>query len=193
MWENMKAVVGIVLIVGVIIGFVIGYGIPLLSQKEKSWHYVTSFIMATVNEDPENFRIANNYSDIHYSQENDLPNFTVTESFWKVTVETLPYYSVTVENVTSIVYYSDEPWATIQIWKDNAFTNNPFGSVTLLEPQYEYNAPTGYNNMYGIDFYTTYGTYTPVKTTQIFAEPGNYFVSLQMMIGCFNLTIEEYY
>jgi hypothetical protein len=189
----MKAKLGSVLIVGVIIGFVVGYAIPLLSQKgEKSWHYATSFILATVNDNPEDFKIANNYSDIHYSKESDFPNFTATESFWKITVETLPYYSINPENVTSIVYCSDDPYATIQIWKDRALTNNPFGSITLLEPHYQYNAPTGYANLYGFDFFTTYGTYTPVRVAQIFAGPGNYVVSLQMMIGCFNFTIEEY-
>ena len=190
--ENLKSALGIFLIVGVIIGFVIGYGIPILTQEQKSWHQVTSFILATANGDPEHFKVANTYPDIHYSRETDFPNFTVTESLWRITVETLPYYSITVENVISIVYYSGAYGDTIQIWKDRALTDNPFGSITLLDPHYQYNAPTGYASLFGVDFYTTYGDYVPVRAAQIFAGSGNYVVSLQMTLGCFNFTIEEY-
>jgi hypothetical protein len=188
----MKAVLSIVLIIGIMIGLVIGYGSSHLFQEEKSWHQLTSFVFATVNGDSEDFKTVNTYPDIHYSNGIDFPNFTTMTSFWRVTVETLPYYSYTVENVTTIVYYSVTPWSTIQIWKDSALHDNPFGSITLLDPHYEYNAPTGYASLFGIEFYTTYGNYVPVRTTQIFAGVGNYVVSLEMTIGCFNFTIEEY-
>jgi hypothetical protein len=190
--ENLKTALGIFLIVGVIIGFVVVYGYSVLTQEQKSWHPVTSFILATANDDPEHFQVANTYPDLHYSRETDFPNFTVAESLWRVTVETLPYYNITVENVTSTVYYSGAYGDTIQIWKDRALTDTPFGSITLLDPRYQYNAPTGYASLFGVDFYTTYGDYVPVRTTQIFAGAGNYVVTLQMTLGCFNFTIEEY-
>ncbi len=67
--ENLKSSLGIFLIVGVIIGFVIGYGYPILTREQKSWHQVTSFVLATANGDPEHFKVANTYPDIHYSRE----------------------------------------------------------------------------------------------------------------------------
>ncbi len=181
-----------ILIVGIIISLAVGYSYFLLTLRQGSWHQVKNFILATENGAPGYFEITHSYPNMHISND-DPQTFTIKEKFWRVTVETLPYFSYTVGNVTSVVYYNGAPMNTIQIWKDLAFANNPIGSITLLDPYYEYNATAGYNTDLGLDFYAAVSNpYVPVRTAQILSGAGNYAITLEMKVCCFNFTIEEY-
>ncbi len=189
----MKKILAVVLVVGIIIGFIGGYGYFMPKNEQGQWRFVKSFIMTTENGMPNTFAVAYSYPDNHFTNEGDLQNFTVKEDFWRITLTTLPYYTYTTENVTSIVYYNGFPQNNIQIWKNNAFTDNPASSITLLDPTYQYNVQTGYNIVGDTNFYTNVlDPYVPVVTSQVLSGAGTYFVTLEISIGCFNFTIEEY-
>jgi hypothetical protein len=193
--KRMKAALGIVLIIGIITGFAIGYGYFLIAQKQESWHQVTSFILATSNESmPEVFRTAYSYSKVYYSNAPDQPSFSIKGNFWRVKVETLSYYNYSSDSGSFIIYYSEAPMNIIRIWKDNAYHGNPYGSITMLNPDYDYNVTTfGYARVLDIDLYISWADKcTPVRAVHTFAGKGNYTISLEMTIGCFNFTVEEY-
>jgi hypothetical protein len=182
---------GFMLITGIVIGFIAGYGYFLSSQKSESWHQLTSFILATPNSTMlEVFKTGYSYPDVYYG---NSPNFTIKAYFWRVELETMPYYNY---SESYIVYYSDAPMNIIRIWKDTAYFGNPFSSIAMLSP-IEYNVTTYVEGeVRGFRFYYAFSNrkYTPVKTIYTYTGLGNYSITLaEVGIGCFKFTIEEYY
>jgi hypothetical protein len=64
----------------------------------------------------------------------------------------------------------------------------------MLDPLYDYNTTTsGPAQVLDWNFHMGWiDKYEPVRTLHNCAGPGNYTMTLEMRIGCFNFTIEEY-
>jgi hypothetical protein len=189
---KMKAALGLALIVGIIAGLIIGYSYSVITLNQESWHSVTSFVLATSNESmPDFFITAYSAPDVYHVVG---PYFAVTGNFWRVRVETAPYYNYSMAGESHIIYYSQAPMNNIRMWKDAAYTNNPYDSMSMLVPDYDYNATTsGTSQVNDQNFYMAWlEQYIPVRTVHNCAGPGNYTMTLEMGIGCFNFTIEEY-
>jgi hypothetical protein len=190
----MKAQLSAALIIGLIIGVIVGsaIGYELAPQKQESWHEVTSFILASTNESaPGYWKTAYSYSNVYYWHG---PLFTVKTDFWRMKVQTVPFYNYTNNNDSLIIYYNQEPINNIRIWKDEAYVDNPFSSIVMLDPTYDYNVQTS-GTAQALDqyFYVSWkNAYVPVETVHAFSGMGNYMLSLDTGICCFNFTIEEY-
>ena len=189
---KLSTALAIGILLGVIIGSAIGYGYSLSTQKPKSWHEVTSFILAATNQPVSPYyQIAYSYPNIYYT---NGPLFNIKEDFWRAKVQTIPYYNYSNGEDTMIIYYNQAPINNIRIWKDQAYVDNPFSSIVMLDPTYDYNVTTS-GTAQALDqyFYVSWKEqYMPVETVPTFAGKGNYIVSLDTGIACFNFTIEEY-
>jgi hypothetical protein len=177
---------------GAVIGSVIAYSYFSTTQKQETWRNLTSFVLASVNESmPANVEISYSHSNVYYK---NGPLFNVKGSFWRVHVQTVPYYNFTNGNDSMIIYYNQAPINNIRIWRDTAYVNNPFSSIVMLDPTYDYGVATsGTAQAYDQYFYVSWKEeYVPVETTLNFAGTGNYVISLDTGVGCFNFTIEEY-
>jgi hypothetical protein len=192
----MKATRGVTLIIGLIIGVLIGssigYAFFSTGPKMGAWHEVTSFnLVSTEGSMPGYVQTAYSYPNVYYGHS---PLFTVGEEFWRMKVETIPYYNYTQNGDSLIIYYNQQPINTIRIWRDEAYVDNPFSSIVLLDPTYDYNVNTvGTAQALDQYFYVSWKeAYEPVETTLSFSGSGNYLISIDAGIGSFKFTIEEY-
>jgi hypothetical protein len=187
-----KVVLIIGLLIGVIVGSAIGFAVFSVPQKQGSWHEVTSFILNSASGSvPGYWETAYSYPNVY---ERNGPLFTVNEDFWRMKVETVPYYNYTNNNDSLIIYYNEFPINLIKIWKDQAYVDNPYGSIVLLDPTYDYNVQTaGSAQDYDQYFYVSWKNgYVPVETVNNFCGTGDYTISIDTGVCCLKFTIEEY-
>ncbi len=176
----MKASVSLIigLLIGVIVGSAVGYGILSASQKQASWHEVTNFILNSASGSvPGYWETSYSYPNVF---EKNGPLFTVKENFWRMKVQTIPYYNYTNNNDSLIIYYNQFPINNIRIWKDQAYVDNPYSSILLLDPTYDYNVQTA-GTAQALDqyFYVSWkNAYVPVETVQNFYGTGDYTISI---------------
>jgi hypothetical protein len=207
-----------ILLLMLILGILIGFGISVIytklteTKKEatKSWHYVTSFVIASY--DPFDFGLIGEYGEVKevkiaYSYPKvynvSSPSFTIKGDIWRLKWETIPYYNVSFgPEGEAILYYAYFRYKRATPSLIPAFqvlqNNGIITEIEVLSPR-TYNAtlllmsadewifcatPSFYN-----------GSYVPVKSfyTTITSGPGTYYISAQGITGCFNFTIEEYY
>ncbi len=180
------------LVIGILIGTSIGYAVFSTGQKTGSWHEVSSFIMASSETAiPGYTQIAYSYPNVYYAQG---PLFSTKTDFWRIKTQTVPFYNYTQNGDVLIIYYNQLPMNNIRIWKDQAYADNPFSSVVLLDPTYDYNVTTVGTAQVSDQFlYVSWKeAYVPVVTTQNLSGMGNFLISLDTGIGCFKFTVEEY-
>jgi hypothetical protein len=180
------------LLIGALVGSVVGFEVFSVPQKPGSWHEVTSFILNSASGSvPGNWEIAYSYPNVY---ERNGPLFTVNEDFWRIKVETVPYYNYTNNNDSLIIYYNQFPINNIRVWRDQAYVDNPFSSIVLLDPTYDYNVQTaGTAQDYDQYFYVSWNNgYVPVETIQNFYGTGDYTISIDTGVCCLKFTIEEY-
>jgi hypothetical protein len=180
------------LLIGVIVGSAIGFAVFSAPQKQGSWHEVTSFILNSASGSvPGYWETAYSYPNVY---ERNGPLFTVNEDFWRIKVETVPYYNYTSNNDSLIIYYNQFPINLIKIWKDQAYVDNPYSSIVLLDPTYDYNVQTaGTAQDHDQYFYVSWtSAYVPVEITRNFYGAGDYTISIDTGVCCLKFTVEEY-
>jgi hypothetical protein len=191
----MKANPGLILAIGLIIGILIGLsvGYVLFSSTPKAgWHEVTSFTVASSGvEIPGWVQVAYSVPDVYPGQG---PLFSVKTEVWRIVVQTVPYFNYTGNGDSMIIYYNQQPINKIRVWKDQAYVDNPFSSIVLLDPLYDYNVNTVGTAQASDQFlYVSWKeAYTPAQTTQTLTGAGTYLISLDTGITCLKFTIEEY-
>jgi len=182
----------IVLLIGVIVGSAVGFAVFSVPQKQGSWHEVTSLILNSASGSvPGYWETAYSYPNVY---ERNGPLFTVNRDFWRIKVETVPYYNYTNNNDSLIIYYNQFPINLIKIWKDQAYVDTPYSSIVLLDPTYDYNVQTaGTAQDYDQYFYVSWTNgYVPVETVHNFYGTGDYTISIDTGVCCLKFTVEEY-
>jgi hypothetical protein len=190
----MKAGVALIigLLIGVIVGSAVGYGIFSVPQKQGSWHEVTNFIVNSASGSvPGYWETAYSYPNVY---ERNGPLFSVNADFWRMKVQTIPYYNYTNNNASLIIYYNQFPINNIRIWKDQAYVDNPYGSIVLLDPTYDYNVNAAGTAQDSDQYFYVSWTdgYVPVETINNFYGKGNFTISVDTGVCCLKFTIEEY-
>jgi hypothetical protein len=197
----MKGYIVIALLIGILIGFGMNLIYFKLTEPTKSWHYVTSFILASCNR--EDVEIAYSYPNVYNTTS---PSFTVKGDFWRIRWETLPYYNWTGGFPKHpIVYYAPVP-SVLGVFKDEEVV----GLIEVFEPS-AYNVThwgfEGAGDKIDVCYALTwdYG-YVPIRSPYtLMTGKGTYYISAQgiartrgweatqSITGCFNFAIEEYY
>jgi hypothetical protein len=135
---------------------------------------------------PKDIEIAYSYPNV---SEAIGPNFTVKADFWRVKLETIPYYNY---SKNYIVYYSPIPFV-FKVVNDSEI----FCSIALFLPDDYKVSSYSYQEIYpGYTVYYAWAgnwKYSPIKTIFTFTGVGTYNIYMESGLGCFNFTIEEYY
>jgi hypothetical protein len=190
----MKRYIAIALVIGILIGFGINLIYFKLTEPTKSWHCVTSFILASCNR--EDVEIAYSYPNVYNTTS---PSFTVKGDFWRIRWETIPYYNYTGSILYYYLYYYEpapfgifkdgEVVGLMQVFKPSIYNVTHWGSIHSGEKDIYYAVTREYTN-YGVKEYG----YVPIRSPYtLMMGKGAYYISAQGITGCFNFTIEEYY
>jgi hypothetical protein len=195
----MKRYIAIALVIGILIGFGINLIYFKLRESTKSWHYVTSFILASYNREDvemdnrEVVEIAYSYPNVYNTTS---PSFIVKGDFWRIRWETIPYYNYTyyTGSILYYIYHHYEPAPSIfgifkdgevvglmQVFKPSIYNVTHWGGIHSGEKDIYYALTREY-------------TYVPIRSPYtLMMGKGAYYISAQCITGCFNFTIEEYY
>jgi hypothetical protein len=184
----MKRYIAIALVIGILIGFGINLIYFKLTEPTKSWHCVTSFILASCNR--EDVEIAYSYPNVYNTTS---PSFTVKGDFWRIRWETLPYYNYTgTFPKHPILYYGPVP-SILGIFKDGEVV----GLIQVFKPSV-YNVTHWGSDSVGGEIQMCYALtwdygYVPISSYTLMMGKGAHYISAQDITGCFNFIIEEYY
>lgn len=181
-------------VIGILVGLVgsyIFFSIIITGEMSvvKSWHHLTSFTLASNSASIEDIQVA--YPIDHVSNDT-TPAFTVTKDFWRVTVQTVPYFNYSQKY---IAYYAPIPFTfrVIVPPPDSNSTPRFFSSMSLLEPPV-YGVRTWiHRDLPGVSYASPNSEYVPVNAVYTFEGKGTYAVYVYDGTGCFGLEIEEYY
>jgi hypothetical protein len=185
-----------VFLIGVLLGFGVGFVYSSTidwtgrTPASKSWHELTSFVLVSNSPPMQGVEIAYSYPNV---QNDTGPSFNITTDFWRVKLETVPYYTYHGD----IAYYTPVP-LSLRVYRPFPILK-AVGPITLFEPLV-YNVSS---NVWQYDSFLSHlrrgAQYLPVKANYTFFGAGTYAITFAEGItvinrtASFSLTIEQYY